>query len=68
MVNNPTYKYPQYMLLNRHLFALLGSYDLVNRWYESPNRAFNEQRPIDLITATEETRKQVYKYVFNFCY
>jgi uncharacterized protein (DUF2384 family) len=62
------YKYPQYMLLNRHLFALLGSYDLVNRWYESPNRAFNDQQPIDLITTSEETRKQVYKYVFNFCY
>lgn len=54
------------MLLNRHLFALLGSYDLVNRWYESPNRAFEDQRPIHILESGD--RQQVYKYVFNFCY
>jgi uncharacterized protein (DUF2384 family) len=60
------YKYPQYPLLNRHLFALLGSHELVNRWYESPNRGFEDQRPIDILEFGD--KQQVYKYVFNFCY
>ena len=34
--------------LNRILFGLLGSQDLVDRWWASPNKAFNGLCPRDV--------------------
>jgi len=59
------YKYPLYPTLNAYLYAMLGSVALVDRWYDSPNRAFGLQKPIDLIVSGEMGRAQVYKYVLD---
>ena len=55
-------KYP-YPALNMYLKSMLGSTDLVNRWYESPNRAFDSRTPLEWIEAGGDTRAKVYKYV-----
>jgi hypothetical protein len=34
--------------INRILFALLGNNDVVNLWWQSPNRAFDMKTPRDL--------------------
>ena len=33
---------------NRILYALLGSEELVQKWWESPNKAFDEMTPIEM--------------------
>jgi hypothetical protein len=33
---------------DRILYALLGSEELVQKWWESPNRAFDEMTPIEM--------------------
>ena len=33
---------------NRILYALLGSDELVKKWWSSPNRAFGEATPIEM--------------------
>lgn len=48
--------------LNRVLLSLLGSNDLVNRWWASPNKAFNNQKPRDVYIDSPET---VSKYIFD---
>ncbi len=35
--------------LNTILLALLGSEDLVERWWTSPNKAFNNQSPNSML-------------------
>lgn len=48
--------------LNEMLLSLLGNINLVERWWNSPNRAFNLQRPIDV------DRDQVRKYLESYVY
>ena len=50
--------------VNRMLKALLGSDELVQRWWASPNRAFDGEIPDDLWN-TSEGRKRIYKYVLD---
>ncbi len=33
---------------NRILYALLGSNELVQKWWESPNKAFGDITPIEM--------------------
>ena len=33
---------------NRILYALLGSEELVQKWWVSPNKAFDEMTPIEM--------------------
>jgi hypothetical protein len=47
---------------------MLGSRELVNKWYESPNRAFDLKPPIQLIESGDVGRAQVYKYVLNIAH
>jgi len=49
---------------NEILKALLGSDELVYRWWNSPNRAFDGEIPDDLWN-TSDGRKRVYKYIVN---
>lgn len=49
---------------NQLLLSLLGSEELVIRWWHSPNRAFNGEIPDDLIQ-TSMGRKQVYNYILS---
>ena len=49
--------------LNVCLFAMLGSDDLVNRWWESPNLAFENKTPNEVY---EENEQQVIDYVLSY--
>jgi hypothetical protein len=49
--------------LNIMLFAMLGSDDLVNRWWESPNLAFENKTPNQVY---EENQRQVIDYVLGY--
>jgi uncharacterized protein (DUF2384 family) len=50
--------------INIILKSLFGSDELVERWWNSPNKAFDEEIPDDL-WHTSEGRKRVYTYVLN---
>lgn len=45
---------------NIMLGAMLGSAELVNKWWESPNKAFNKLCPKDVDI------EDVYKYLLDF--
>lgn len=45
------------------LKAMLGSDQLVERWWDSPNRAFNM---LSAREAFEQNKMQVVKYVLNY--
>lgn len=49
--------------LNVCLFAMLGNDDLVNRWWESPNLAFENKTPNEMY---EENEQQVIDYVLSY--
>lgn len=49
---------------NMILRALLGSDELVERWWASSNRAFDGEIPDDL-WHTSEGRNRVYSYLLN---
>jgi hypothetical protein len=49
--------------LNIMLFAMLGSDDLVNKWWESPNLAFENKTPDQVY---EEDEQQVIDYVLSY--
>jgi hypothetical protein len=49
--------------LNVCLFAMLGNDDLVNRWWESPNLAFENKTPNEVY---EENEQQVIDYVLSY--
>ena len=55
-------KYP-YATLNMCLKSMLGNWETVDRWYESPNRAFDGKTPLEMLEAGPDTRKTVYKYI-----
>lgn len=50
--------------VNKILKGLLGSEELIQRWWNSPNRAFDGEIPDDLWN-TSSGRKQVYTYLLN---
>lgn len=49
--------------LNIMLFAMLGSDDLVNKWWESPNLAFENKTPNQMY---DEDERQVIDYVLSY--
>ena len=49
--------------LNTCLFAMLGSDELVNKWWESPNLAFENKTPNEVY---EENEQQVIDYVLSY--
>lgn len=46
------------------LTALLGSQELVERWWVGPNKAFDMRHPIDVF---EEDPHRVYNYLMDHC-
>lgn len=44
------------------LIALTGSHELVKSWWDSPNKAFNNQKPIDVF---DTEYNSVYNYLMN---
>lgn len=49
--------------LNRVLLALLGNSDLVDRWWDSPNRAFEGETPNQIYWSSDEGRQRVANYI-----
>lgn len=48
--------------LNGILFAMLGDDKLVNKWWNSPNKAFNNALPIDVwIVNPDSVKKYIMK-------
>jgi hypothetical protein len=42
---------------NRILYALLGSEELVQKWWSSPNRAFDEMTPNEMLNRDKDRVK-----------
>lgn len=51
--------------INRYLQAMLGRADLIDRWWHSSNKAFDNKTPNAVYLADEEGRKRVYQYVLG---
>ncbi len=48
--------------MDKLLLALVGSEDLVNKWWLSPNKAFDMQQPADVY---EQDPKKVINYILS---
>ena len=51
--------------LNQMLLGLLGSTDLVDQWWHSPNKAFAGNTPLEIYQKNINGRQQVTRYVTN---
>lgn len=51
------------LTLNKALFAMLGRHELVEQWWETPNKAFDGKTPNEVYLSGEDGRKQVAKYI-----
>lgn len=51
--------------LNGLLFAMTGSQTLTERWWNSPNKAFDMQKPIDVFEVDSE---RVRDYIISCAY
>jgi hypothetical protein len=52
--------------LDRMLFALLGSYSLVDQWWHSSNKGLNGKTPAEIYWSGEEGRVTVADYILQF--
>ena len=48
--------------LNQILFALIGSSELVEQWWDSPNKAFDGENPSNILAIDP---KKVVKYILS---
>ena len=51
--------------LDQHLFALTGSKDLVEQWWNLPNHNWRGRTPAEIF---EQDPKSVEQYIMRFCY
>lgn len=51
--------------INRYLYAMIGSPQLVDGWWHSPNKAFDMKTPDEVYQENEDGRKRVYTYVLS---
>jgi hypothetical protein len=51
--------------LELYLRELLGSYDLVDQWWHSSNKAFNGKTPIEIYHSGEEGRVRIADYILS---
>jgi len=51
------------LTLNKALFSMLGRHELVDQWWETPNKAFDGKTPNEVYLSGEDGRKQVAKYI-----
>jgi hypothetical protein len=56
----------QKSVINSWLHSMLGSDDLVARWWNSPNRAFNGRTPQELYDRDLIGKQTVTSYVFEY--
>lgn len=53
--------------LDSHIAALVGP-DLVEKWWDSPNKNWNGFRPIDIYERDDPGKEEVKNYVLTYCY
>lgn len=53
--------------LNRLLYSLLGDRRLVDQWWDSANKAFDNKTPNEIYWSGEQGRQQVADYILQFC-
>lgn len=53
--------------LDEHIRALIGS-ELVNNWWDSPNKHWNGFSPRVIYERNEAGRIEVETYILKFCY
>ena len=51
--------------INRYLYAMMGSPQLVDGWWHSRNKAFDMKTPDEIYQVDAEGRKRVYQYVLG---
>ena len=51
--------------INRYLYAMIGSTQLVDGWWDSENKAFDGKTPDEVYQTGEEGRLSVYQYVLG---
>jgi len=51
--------------LNQHLFAIVGSHQLVRQWWMTPNRNWRGREPQEI---WERNPDEVIDYVMRYCY
>ena len=51
--------------VNQYLYAMLGKSELVDLWWDKPNKAFDMKTPNEVYQTGSEGRKQVYDYVIR---
>ena len=51
--------------INKHLMGLLGSKELVEKWWDSPNKNWDLKTPREVY---EQNGEEVFDYVIFFCY
>ena len=49
--------------LNRLFFAMLGRIELVDQWWQSPNKGFDGKTPDEVYLSGEDGRKKVADYI-----
>jgi len=49
--------------VNQYLYAMIGKPELVDLWWDKPNRAFDMKTPNEVYQTGSEGRNQVYDYV-----
>lgn len=54
--------------IDQYLFSLMGSHELVKKWWTSPNKAFDMQTPLQVWETDQNGPEMVTKYVLSFCY
>lgn len=53
--------------LNVFLLALLGHWEIVDRWWNSSNKAFDGKTPNEIYWANEQGRQEVANYILSQC-
>ena len=53
--------------LNIKLFSLLGSPELVHKWWFSPNKAFDNRTPKEVFVNDKDGPEKIENYINFFC-
>lgn len=53
------------VVINKYLYALLGRVELVNSWWITKNKAFDNKTPNEVYQLSEEGRNRVHDYVMS---
>ena len=53
--------------LNKMLYAMLGQWELVNRWWHGSNHAFDGKSPNEVYWSGEDGRVKVADYIISHC-